>query len=130
MRNKVYEPTIEEIKAALGNARAILEGIFPHVSDQDVAKFRELMKKRLNDYYAKNGMDDITIPSKDKVKECKSALIGYKKFHSDTEGNTPRTEFGKKFKEKYGKMNHTDRSVYDKEKHFYKVHGYCSWEQL
>ena len=67
-----YEPTLEEIKFALGNARKILEQIFPHVTEHDVAKFRKRMRKRLEDYYKKNSPDEI--PSKDK--ECKSA-----KFH-------------------------------------------------
>lgn len=43
-----YEPTIEEVKEAIDNARKILEGYFPHVSDQDVAKFREIMRDRLH----------------------------------------------------------------------------------
>lgn len=127
---KKYEPTLEEIKFALGNARKILEQIFPHVADHDVAKFRELIRKRLDDYYKKNPPEEIEFPSKDKVKECKSGLIGYSRFHPNSEGNVPRTEFGKKFKEKYGKMHHLDVSVYNKEKYFYKTHGYCSWEHV
>ena len=43
-----YTPTIEEVKEAIDNARKILEGYFPHVSDQDVAKFREVMRDRLH----------------------------------------------------------------------------------
>lgn len=48
---KKYEPTIEEVKEAIDNARKILEGYFPHVSDQDVAKFRSVMRKRLHQMY-------------------------------------------------------------------------------
>lgn len=43
-----YTPTIAEVKEAIVNARKILEGYFPHVSDKDVAKFREIMRDRLN----------------------------------------------------------------------------------
>lgn len=46
-----YTPTIEEVKEAIDNARKILEGYFPHVSDQDVAKFRSVMRKRLHKMY-------------------------------------------------------------------------------
>lgn len=46
-----YTPTIEEVKEAIDNARKILEGYFPHVSDQDVAKFRAVMRKRLSAMY-------------------------------------------------------------------------------
>lgn len=46
-----YTPTIEEVKEAIDNARKILEGYFPHVSDQDVAKFRSVMRKRLHQMY-------------------------------------------------------------------------------
>lgn len=46
-----YTPTIEEVKEAIDNARKILEGYFPHVSDQDVAKFRSVMRKRLSKMY-------------------------------------------------------------------------------
>ena len=46
-----YTPTIEEVKEAIDNARKILEGYFPHVSDQDVAKFRAVMRKRLHQMY-------------------------------------------------------------------------------
>lgn len=46
-----YTPTIEEVKEAIDNARKILEGYFPHVSDQDVAKFRAVMRKRLHKMY-------------------------------------------------------------------------------
>ena len=46
-----YEPTIEEVKEAIDNARKILEGYFPHVSDQDVAKFRTVMRNRLSKMY-------------------------------------------------------------------------------
>ena len=46
-----YTPTIEEVKEAIDNARKILEGYFPHVSDQDVAKFRSVMRKRLTAMY-------------------------------------------------------------------------------
>ena len=46
-----YTPTIEEVKEAIDNARKILEGYFPHVSDQDVAKFRTVMRKRLHQMY-------------------------------------------------------------------------------
>lgn len=129
---KKYEPTLEEIKFALGNARKILEQIFPHVADHDVAKFRELMRKRLDDYYKKNPPDEIVLPSKDKVKECKSGLIGYSRFHNKrghAGGQQPTSTFGIKFKEKYGKMVE-DRSLYDREKYFYKTHGYCSWEKV
>ena len=48
---KKYEPTIEEVKESIDNARKILEGYFPHVSDQDVAKFRSVMRKRLHQMY-------------------------------------------------------------------------------
>lgn len=48
---KKYEPTIEEVKEAIDNARKILEGYFPHVSDLDVTKFREVMRKRLHQMY-------------------------------------------------------------------------------
>lgn len=129
---KKYEPTLEEIKFALGNARKILEQIFPHVADHDVAKFRELMRKRLDDYYKKNPPDEIELPSKDKVKECKSGLIGYSRFHNKAGkagGQEPSSTFGIKFKEKYGKMVGV-RSLYDKEKYFFRKHGYCSWEQV
>jgi len=129
---KKYEPTLEEIKFALGNARKILEQIFPHVADHDVAKFRELMRKRLDDYYKKNPPDEIVLPSKDKVKECKSGLIGYNRFHvkeGHAGGQQPSSTFGIKFKDKYGKMV-KDRSLYDKEKYFFRTHGYCSWEHV
>lgn len=46
-----YSPTIEEIKEAIDNARKILEQFFPHVSDQDVAKFRSVMRERLHKMY-------------------------------------------------------------------------------
>lgn len=46
-----YTPTIEEVKEAIDNARKILEGYFPHVSDQDVAKFRSIMRNRLSKMY-------------------------------------------------------------------------------
>ena len=46
-----YTPTIEEVKEAIDNARKILEGYFPHVSEQDVAKFRSVMRKRLHQMY-------------------------------------------------------------------------------
>lgn len=46
-----YTPTIEEVKEAIDNSRKILEGYFPHVSDQDVAKFRSIMRKRLHKMY-------------------------------------------------------------------------------
>lgn len=46
-----YIPTIEEVKEAIDNARKILEGYFPHVSDQDVAKFRSVMRNRLHQMY-------------------------------------------------------------------------------
>lgn len=46
-----YTPTIEEVKEAIDNARKILEGYFPHVSDQDVAKFRSVMRNRLSKMY-------------------------------------------------------------------------------
>ena len=46
-----YTPTIEEVKESIDNARKILEGYFPHVSDQDVAKFRSVMRKRLHQMY-------------------------------------------------------------------------------
>lgn len=46
-----YTPTIEEVKEAIDNARKILECYFPHVSDQDVAKFRSVMRKRLSKMY-------------------------------------------------------------------------------
>lgn len=46
-----YTPTIEEVKEAIDNARKILEGYFPHVSDQDVAKFRSVMRNRLHQMY-------------------------------------------------------------------------------
>lgn len=46
-----YTPTIEEVKESIDNARKILEGYFPHVSDQDVAKFRSVMRKRLHKMY-------------------------------------------------------------------------------
>ena len=46
-----YTPSIEEVKEAIDNARKILEGYFPHVSDQDVAKFRSVMRKRLSKMY-------------------------------------------------------------------------------
>ena len=46
-----YTPTIEEVKEAIDNARKILEGYFPHVSDQDVAKFRTVMRNRLSKMY-------------------------------------------------------------------------------
>lgn len=46
-----YKPTLEEIKYAISNARQILEQFFPHVSDQDVAKLRSAMRKRLEEYY-------------------------------------------------------------------------------
>lgn len=46
-----YTPTIEEVKESIDNARNILEGYFPHVSDQDVAKFRAVMRKRLHKMY-------------------------------------------------------------------------------
>ena len=46
-----YIPTIEEVKEAIDNARKILEGYFHHVSDQDVAKFRSVMRKRLHQKY-------------------------------------------------------------------------------
>lgn len=46
-----YTPSIEEVKEAIDNARKILEGYFPHVSDQDVAKFRSVMRKRLHQMY-------------------------------------------------------------------------------
>lgn len=124
--NKGYQPTLEEIKFALGNARKILEQIFPHVADHDVAKFRELMRKRLDDYYAKNPPEEIEFPSKDKVKECKSGLIGYSRFHNK---RGQRGEFGAKFKAKYGKAV-DNLKLYDKEKYFYKKHGYCSWEKV
>ena len=48
---KKYEPTIEEVKEAIDNARKILEGYFPYVSDQDVAKFRSVMRNRLSKMY-------------------------------------------------------------------------------
>ena len=46
-----YTPTIEEVKESIDNARKILEGYFPHVSEQDVAKFRSVMRKRLHKMY-------------------------------------------------------------------------------
>lgn len=46
-----YTPTIEEVKEAIDNARKILECYFPHVSDQDVANFRSIMRKRLHKMY-------------------------------------------------------------------------------
>lgn len=46
-----YTPTIEEVKESIDNARNILEGYFHHVSDQDVAKFRAVMRKRLHKMY-------------------------------------------------------------------------------
>ena len=46
-----YTPTIEEVKESIDNARKILEGYFPHVSDQDVAKFRSVMRNRLSKMY-------------------------------------------------------------------------------
>lgn len=46
-----YTPTIEEVKEAIDNARKILQQFFPHVSDQDVSKFRSVMRKRLTAMY-------------------------------------------------------------------------------
>lgn len=46
-----YTPTIEEVKESIDNARKILECYFPHVSDQDVAKFRTVMRNRLSKMY-------------------------------------------------------------------------------
>lgn len=46
-----YTPTIEEVKEAIDNARKILEQFFPHVSDQDVSKFRSVMRERLHKMY-------------------------------------------------------------------------------
>ena len=46
-----YQPTLEEIKEALSKPREILKQIFPVVRDIDVAKFRELLKQRLEEYY-------------------------------------------------------------------------------
>lgn len=43
--------------------------------------------------------------------------------------NTYRTEFGKKYFERFGYSRATNMIQYDKERHFYKYYGYCSWEK-
>lgn len=39
-----------------------------------------------------------------------------------------RTEFGKKYKERFGLTKRDNLKQYSKESHYYKVHGKCSWE--
>ena len=46
-----YTPTIEEVKESIDNARQILEQLFIHVTDEDVFRFRELMRRKLNKLY-------------------------------------------------------------------------------
>lgn len=51
-----YEPSVEEIKYTINNARNILLQFFPRVTDLDVETFRNLMRDRLirmNPEYAK-----------------------------------------------------------------------------
>lgn len=43
--------------------------------------------------------------------------------------NTYRTEFGKKYFEKFGYSRAENMKQYDKERHFYRYYGYCSWEK-
>lgn len=43
--------------------------------------------------------------------------------------NTYRTEFGKKYFERFGYSRAANMIQYDKERHFYKYYGYCSWEK-
>jgi hypothetical protein len=43
--------------------------------------------------------------------------------------NIYRTEFGRKYFEKYGYSRAVNIGQYDKERHFYKYHGYLSWEK-
>ena len=43
--------------------------------------------------------------------------------------NRYRTEFGRKYFEKYGYSRAENMGQYDKERHFYKYHGYLSWEK-
>ena len=53
VNKKLYIPTVEEIQDAIVNARRILEQLFVHVTPYDVAKFRSLMRDRLEKYYRK-----------------------------------------------------------------------------
>lgn len=64
-----YTPTIEEVKEAIDNARKILEGYFPHVSEQDVAKFRSVMRKRLHQMYKEK---EILDKEKEKYNETRN----------------------------------------------------------
>lgn len=43
--------------------------------------------------------------------------------------NQCRSEFAKKFFEKYNETHHTNPSLYKKENTFYRRHGFCSWEK-
>lgn len=43
--------------------------------------------------------------------------------------NRYRTEFGRKYFEKFGYSRAVNKAQYDKESHFYKNHGYYSWEK-
>lgn len=43
--------------------------------------------------------------------------------------NTYRTEFGKKYVERFGYSRAANMKQYDKERHFYRYYGYCSWEK-
>lgn len=39
-----------------------------------------------------------------------------------------KSEFGRKYKEHYNMTKREDLKLYSKEKHYYDVHGKCSWE--
>ena len=63
------------------------------------------------------------------TKEHKKKISNSNKGKVSKFKNTYRTEFGKKYFEKYGYSRTENTKQYDNEKYFYKCHGYCSWEK-
>lgn len=51
-----------------------------------------------------------------------------RKKMSEQRKNKPRSEFGCKFFDKFGYVNRDDY-LYNKEKHYYYMHGKCRWEE-
>jgi hypothetical protein len=56
-----------------------------------------------------------------------------KHISKSLKGNTnakgkPTSEFGRKFKEHYGITRYQNTKLYDKELHWYRYNGKCSWE--